>query len=275
MPSLLHHQSNDFTKILLIGDSKSGKTGSLASLVKDYDLRILDFDNLLDILMYKVRETCPDRLGSVEYRSIRDEVRMGSQGQAIKGQPKAFLDGLRMLDRWKYDDTDLGPPAEWGSKSILVIDSLSRLCDAAYDYHDSMVKPGMDGRAIYANAQDAVEKMLGMLTAPSFRTNLIVISHGTYMDLPDGSKKIFPQGVGQKLSPKIPTYFPNYVRYRNINGRRSIQLSSDQTIDLGNTNPSLLADPLPIDTGLATIFAALRKEEAPKAKPQTLSLRKL
>ena len=35
-------------------------------------------------------------------------------------------------------------------------------------------------------------------------TNVIVIAHGTYLDLPDGTKKIFPQGVGQKLSPKIP-----------------------------------------------------------------------
>ena len=43
MPKLSDHQSNDFTKLLLIGDAKSGKTGSLVSLVKaGYKLRILD-----------------------------------------------------------------------------------------------------------------------------------------------------------------------------------------------------------------------------------------
>ena len=53
MPSLDQHQSNDFVKLLLIGDSKAGKTGSLISLVKaGYKLRILDLDNLLDVLKY-------------------------------------------------------------------------------------------------------------------------------------------------------------------------------------------------------------------------------
>ena len=42
----------------------------------------------------------------------------------------------------------------------------------------------------------------------SFATNLIVIAHGTYMDLPDGTTKIFPQGVGQKLSP--PFFSKNF-----------------------------------------------------------------
>jgi len=33
MPSLLERQSNSLTKILAIGDPKSGKTGSMTSLV--------------------------------------------------------------------------------------------------------------------------------------------------------------------------------------------------------------------------------------------------
>ena len=33
-----------------------------------------------------------------------------------------------------------------------------------------------------------------MLTGRGFATNLIVIAHGTYMDLPDGTTKIFPCG---------------------------------------------------------------------------------
>ena len=50
MPNLSKHQSSEFTKLLLMGDSKSGKTGALASLVlAGYKLRILDFDNGLEI----------------------------------------------------------------------------------------------------------------------------------------------------------------------------------------------------------------------------------
>lgn len=275
MPSLSNHQSNDYVKLLLLGDSKSGKTGSLVALVKaGYNLRILDFDNLLDILKYKILEECPDRLDSVEFRTLRDKTKAGPEGAVIDGKPKAWINAIKMLDNWKYEETDLGVPGNWGPECILVIDSLSRFCDAAYDFHEAVIPRGRSGdydsRAVYGNAQDDVEKLLGLLTAPSFEANVIVICHGTYMDLPDGSRKIFPQGVGKALSPKIPQYFPNYVRYRNQGGKRTIQLTSDAMIDLGNTNPSALDKTLPIETGLATIFETLKK---PKEKPTQTKLK--
>lgn len=289
MPSLTNHQSNAYTKLLLLGDAKSGKTGSLVSLVKaGYNLRILDFDNLLDILKYKILEECPDRLGSVEFRTVRDRYKAEAQGSVIDGKPSAWVTAIKMLDNWKYTDDDgneidLGKPALWGADTILVIDSLSRLCDAAYDFHESIIPRGkrgdFDGRAVYGNAQDDVEKVLAMLTSRSFATNLIVIAHGTYMDLPDGSKKIFPQGVGQKLSPKIPQYFPNYIRYKNAAGKRTIQLTSDPMIDLATTNPGAFeGKTLPIETGLAEFFAALRggpaKSESAPQKPTSLTLKR-
>ena len=275
MPSLANHQSNQFTKLLLIGDAKSGKTGSLVSLVKaGYKLRILDFDNLLDILKFKVIEECPDKLDNVEFVTVRDNYKAGASGSQIDGKPKAWITAIKLLDHWKYDDVDYGRPADWGSDCILIIDSLSRLCDAAYDFHESIIPRGKsgdyDGRAVYGNAQDDVEKVLAMLTSKGFATNLIVIAHGTYMDLPDGSKKIFPQGVGQKLSPKIPQYFPNYIRYKNKGGKRTIQIESDSMIDLANTRPGAVDKELPIETGLGTFFSALRDMPAEKPKSVTL-----
>jgi len=146
MPSLAEHQSNSYTKLLLLGDAKSGKTGSLVSLVAaGYKLRILDFDNLLDILKYKILEICPDKIDSVEFRTIRDRYKSGAQGSVIDGKPRAWIDAIKMLDQWKYDDVDLGTPANWGADCILVIDSLSRLCDAAYDFHESIIPRGRSG----------------------------------------------------------------------------------------------------------------------------------
>ena len=282
MPSLAAHQSNSFTKLLLLGDTKSGKTGSLVSLVKaGYRLRILDLDNLLDILKYKIIEECPDKLDNVEFRSVRDRYKPGPGGTQIDGKPKAWTDSLKLLSNWKYTDEtsgeeiDYGNPAEWGADTILVIDSLSRWCDAAYDFHEAIIPRGKsgdyDGRAVYGNAQDDVEKQLAMLMSNTIRTNIIVIAHGTYMDLPDGTKKIFPQGVGQKLSPKIPQYFPNYVRYKNKAGKRTIQLESDAMIDLANTRPNALNKELPIETGLADSFAALRDTPV-QEKPKSVTL---
>lgn len=285
MTSLARHQSNSFVKLLLLGDAKSGKTGSLVSLVKaGYKLRILDLDNLLDILKFKILEECPDKIENVEVYTIRDKLKSTEQGTVIDGAPKAWIKAIKACDKWKYTDDDgeeidLGAPSAWGPNTILVIDSLSRLCDAAYDHHEVMTPGGAggkDGRMIYGNAQDAVEKFLALLTAKSFACNVIVICHGQYMDLPDGTKKIFPQGVGQKLSPKIPQYFPNVIRYKNQNGKRTIQLKSDAMIDLANSNPTALNDrSLSIETGLADLFAVLcdgpAKDEA-ATKPKAVTL---
>lgn len=281
MPSLAQHQSNDFVKLLLLGDSKSGKTGSLVSLVRaGYELRILDFDNLLDILRKKVEEECPDRINQVEFRTLRDEYK-ATPGGTVVNKPRAWFESIKMLNRWKYDDIDFGDPSEWGPDVVLVIDSLTRWSDAAYALHETITPRGKsgdyDGRAVYGNTQKDVEKQLASLTGESFRTNVIVICHGIYQESEEGTK-IYPRTAGQKLSPNIPTYFPSYVRYRNQAGKRTIQLESSPMIDLANANPTVLHGTLPIETGLATIFAALRKppkeEPQPVEKPKSLTLKR-
>src|SRR6266436_2753547 len=98
MPSLANHQSNDFTKLLLIGDAKSGKTGSLISLVEaGYKLRILDMDNLLDILKYMILQKCPDKIDNVEFRTLRDKMKATQAGSIVDGNPKAFVEAIKML----------------------------------------------------------------------------------------------------------------------------------------------------------------------------------
>jgi len=281
MPKLSNHQSNSFTKLLLIGDAKSGKTGSLVSLVKaGYKLRILDLDNLLDILKGMIEKECPDKIDNVEFRTIRDKYKAGAAGAIIDGQAKAWINAIKMCDNWKYKDedgteVDLGKPATWGPDCILVIDSLSRLCDAAYDYHASISPPGNDGRAIYGNAQDDVEKFIAMLTSTGMGTNIIVIAHVTYQVQPDGTTKGFPQGVGQKLSPKIPQYFPSVVLYTNKNGKRTINTSSTPMMDLANPKPFAVAKEYPIETGLADIFTILRGQVVEDAKPKLVTVRKV
>lgn len=269
MAKLSEHQSNSFTKLLLVGDAKSGKTGSLVSLVKaGYKLRILDFDNLLDVLKYMIQKECPDKIDNVEFVTLRDKLKAGPAGAVIDGKPKAWVTALKLCDNWKYTDDDgteinLGKPSDWGPDCILVIDSLSRLCDAAYDFHETIVPRGrsgeFDARAVYGNAQDDVEKFIGMLTSRGMQTNIIVIAHVTYQDQPDGTIKGFPQGVGQKLSPKIPQYFPSVVLYRNQNGKRTIQTNSTPLMDLANPKPFAMSKEYPIETGLASFFSVLRE----------------
>jgi hypothetical protein len=268
MGSLGNHKSQGITKMILIGDAKAGKTGALASLVKvGYKLRILDYDNLLDSLRYQIEHTCPDKIGNVEYRSLRDKRKASPLGPIIDGVPRAFSDGLKMLDHWKYTDTDgteidYGKPKDWGSDTILVLDSLSRFCDAAYAFREPLTPKGKsgeaDGRAVYGDAQSAVEDVLAMLSASAFNTNVIIIAHILYMELDSGEKKGFPQAVGQKLSPKIPQYFPTVAMFTKKGSKRVLQTNDSPLIDLANPAPFKMAKELPIETGLADFFGTLR-----------------
>jgi hypothetical protein len=252
---------------LLEGDSKSGKTGSLASLVlAGYKLRILDYDNGLDVLKQFVGRERPDLLANVEFRTLRDRRKATPAGSVIDGSPRAFVDGLRLLDRWKYDDVDLGLPSGWGADTICVVDSLTFMSDAAYDFREPLVPRGRDGkydaRAVYKDAQDAIENVLALLTSESFATNVIVISHIKYIENPDGTKKGYPNSVGSALSPLIPRYWNNIFRYVNIGGRRKIETKSTAMFDLANAKPFKLKGYYDIETGLAEIFQELRGESS-------------
>jgi hypothetical protein len=274
MPKLSNHISNELVKCLLIGDPKSGKTGSLISLVKaGYKLRILDMDNLLDILKGLILKECPELIDNVEFVSIRDKRKSTSEGSVIDGKPDAFVRAVKLLDKWREDDVDLGSPSEWGPDCILVIDSLSRLCDAAYDWRETLTPKGgqsgkYDGRAVYGDAQDAIRNVLEGLTSSNYKTSVIVIAHIQYMTMDDGSQRGFPQGIGQKLSPQIPQYFPTVLRMKNKSGKRIIQTAGDPLIDLANPKPFEVGETYPIETGLADIFSILRGkgEPAPETK---------
>ena len=268
--------------MLLEGDSGSGKTGSLTSLVAaGYDLRILDFDNGLETLKQFILRTCPNRIDSVEFRTLRDLRKATVEGSVISGAPKAFVEGIKLLDRWRYKDLDgaecdLGVPAEWGPGCILVVDSLTFLSDAAWDFREPLAVRGRDGkydlRAVYKDAQDAVENVLALLTSESFRTNVIVISHVKYVDNPDGTRKGYPTAVGSALSPIIPRYFNSVALCQtSAGGKRTLQTAATAMIDLKNPKPFEMLPHYPIETGLADFFAVLREQPKP-AKP---SLRKV
>jgi hypothetical protein len=263
MPSLENHQSGQFTKLLLIGDSGTGKTGGLASLVKaGYKLRILDYDNGLDSLKQQLQHIDRSLLANVEFRTLRDKTKSTPAGPAIDGVPKAFPTGLAMLDNWKYDDVDLGKPSSWGPEAILVIDSLTFMSKAAMNWVKVMQSSVKDGRMLYYHAQQAIESVLGMLQAAEFATNVIVISHINWIERQDGTTKGYPTAIGSALSPQIPQYF-NSVALVTSSGsgdkvRRTVQTAPTAMIDLKNPAPFAMAASLPLETAMADFFKTVR-----------------
>ena len=279
MPSLSNHQSNEYTKLLIEGDSGSGKTGALTSLVAaGYKLRILDFDNGLDTLKQFILRECPDKIENVEFRTVTDKRKSSPQGPVIDGTPRAFIDATKMLDRWRYKDAagneiDYGIPAEWGPDTILVIDSLTRMSDAAFDFRLSLVinTGKYDMRAVYGDAQDAIEATLALFQSDNFKTNVIVISHIRYMERLDGLTKGYPKSVGSALSPNIPTYFNSVAQFEtSAGGKRTLKTTATALLDLKNPAPFKMEKEYPITTGLADFFGVLREHPTQATKVSQL-----
>jgi len=68
MANISQHKSTSVTKLLLVGDSGSGKTSALASLANaGKKLRILDYDDGLDILSEYLT---PEAVSRVSYITL-------------------------------------------------------------------------------------------------------------------------------------------------------------------------------------------------------------
>jgi hypothetical protein len=268
MTSLADHQSNNYSKLCCMGNPGTGKTGGLTSLVTaGYKLRILDLDNGLDSLKNYVLKECPDKISNIEYRTLRDKRKSSAIGPQIIGQPKAFIDTLKMLDRWKYDDIDLGPPSEWGPDCILVVDTLTFLSDAAWSFYDS-INANPDKRSTFFEAQKGILAVLAQLNSDHFETNVILNSHIVFVDTDDGKTKGFPSTVGKAIASKVNAYFNTVALFEtNAGGKRRIKTVPTRTIDLKNPKPFDMAEEYPIETGLADIFAVLRAQPQNKITP--------
>jgi len=284
VPSLANHQSNQFVKLLLSGDSGSGKSGALASLVgAGYKLRILDLDNGLDALKSYVEKDYPDKLNEVEFRTLRDNYKTTGAGVLVD-KPTAWVNTMKMLDRWQYkvadvpntagmfeEVVDLGAPSAFGPDVIVVLDSLTFASDAAFDWAKGMNPGAKDPRQWFYTAQQQIESMLALLSSSSFKTNVIVCSHIRYSTNDDGTNKGYPNAVGSALGPTIPRYFNHWAQCNNKAGKRTIQTAATSTMDLKNTKPFEMKATYDLGTGLAEFFAVLRDPPA-REKPKSVTL---
>lgn len=293
MPPLRLHQSNNFTKLLLIGNSGTGKTGALASLAEaGYYLRVLDFDNGLDILKNFLKASKAPLIGNIHPLDRVDFITVTDKFKSVGGKPTpvsadAFPRALDYLSNWTNKNQkvkgvdangkpanipipadqvfDLGDPAEWGQDAILVIDSLTFFCNAALRY-----QLRMNGRPVgpiyesdWLQAQQLMESVLGMIYSESFATNVIVCAHiDERTDKETKKTTAFPVGLGKALGPKIGRFFNSMLEVRRTGAgttlKRSIHTVPDGLLELKNPTPLGVLPKYDISTGLADFFKAVR-----------------
>lgn len=253
MPTLDEHKSSEYAKIIYIGDSSTGKTGSLVSLLQDgYKFNILDMDNGLTALVKYAREAGCD-LSLINYETYRDSYKGSKMGPVIKGQPKAFVAAMDKLTEWSEIED---------SRTITVVDSLTFLGKAAYAWAKGMNPTAKETRTWFYTAQQAIENVLALLTGEDYKQNVIVISHVNYKEIVEGVNKGHPSAVGSALGPTIATYFDTMILAEasgsGTNVRRRIKTMPTGVIDLKMPSPKIDKE-LPLETGLSTIFKELKE----------------
>lgn len=292
MPTLDVITQDPIIKMLLIGDSGTGKSGALASLaLAGYQLRILDFDKgCAEVIKGAILEAGkPEAMKNVIIQPMDDQLQILPGKIIPRGVPQSFQNALKLMENWSPKSVktadELGSPSKWGSNCVLVIDSLTHLCNAALAYVQvaNSNAGGQVTQPEWGNAQRMVEQMLTLLYSSEFHTNVIVISHVTYdrMDNqvddkgnPTGEVKGNPTSLGRALPPKIPSYFNHMLMCEKSGMGSSTQrnISTVPNMQVNAKSPLMKRVPakLPITTGLATYFdIALGRSSGVVATPST------
>jgi len=289
MPSIVDHPAGKTTKLILLGDTGSGKTGSLCSLAAaGYNLRILDLDNGIDIIRnlltaqgsaYKIpREDLATR---VMYRTLTEPQKaVGGQLRPVRAQVWSQM--AQMLENWKWttpegEVEDLGKVTDWTDKDVLVIDSLTRAAQAAMNFHQQLNgRLGQDGvsnewRRDIGAAQAHIKHLMDLLSDASVKCNVVLIAHVQYV-ADQGSAPAMPGeasdqqhghplAIGRALSPLIPTWFNNVLLAKADDvGNRKLWTKPQAKVMTKSSNPKAVAASYSVETGLAEYFAAARGE---------------
>jgi hypothetical protein len=279
MPTFENYTELQTTKMLFLGHTGAGKTGSLISLAAaGYNLRIIDFDNGVEILNgFLTDPTSPylkakpgswtqddvkDIIKRVHYLPVSETMLSNKNGVFPKGDAWGKFIGI--LGEWKDGDINLGKPQDWGTKDILVIDGLSRLSNAAFN-HILAMNGRINARpeqSDFGSAQQLIERLLLNLYSSEFKCNVIMICHIAIQENEVGQNRGFAQSVGKALGPKIGQYF-NHALMAKATGqgtgeKRMIYTNTSGLIELKSARPLKVKSEYPLDSGLADYFRDIR-----------------
>lgn len=292
------------TKVIMMiaGWPGSGKTGAIASLLNaGYKVRVLDYEGNYQPLL---KFTDPEMLKNLDIVTLQDQLRGGDQ-QAIEpeGIPTAFNGGLKLLQGdWKYQnpdgtETNLGRSKDWGSDTVLVVDSLTANGEAAFRRARKMMNKTASNTtaAVWGAAVDDQIAMIQALKHSRRKHHLIYLAHLQMIgpDIPMLTKedktsgldeikvqmaeeraglmstRLYPRAVTRNASQVIAKEFPTLLlaerKMKQGKPIRVLRTTAGEELDL--KFPAKNPEPeYPIETGLATIFETLGARAPEKKK---------
>ena len=318
MPGLISTETEN-AKILYIGDSGHGKTGSKAALVAmGYKLRMVDTDNGFKILRALLtdaehypyaswmKKTGIDPLepGRISYIPI--DVPIDTQSRSVQrksgsvsyevlapASSKAWSTVVSILNTGWMDSEqgNLGLITDWEPDTVLDFDTLSTLSELAMYWNQDMNSrlgslEDDHGRDTGA-AQELIRRLMLKLTNPSVHCNVIATTHITRADVSRGAAlspeqilraaaekhvtanldaRGFPSAIGRALSPVMGKRWNDlFICDRAGSGQNTERRIYSVPVNNTDAKHSVwVEDSYPIDTGLASIFAALRYQPPPE-----------
>ncbi len=258
MPTLDQYQPT--RRVLIVGDSGSGKTTAIAKLAEaGQELFIADFDNNLNAIPQFVSR---EALKHIHYETLVDPIVYNEAGTpTIKSIPKAFSRFTQLAKEWVDSETgeSYGKPEEWPDNYWFVLDPLTAF-GAAIMYHTQYKRKTLGKQRTFKDWGDAMQRIEGTLdmfkasnvnficTAHLSRLNMEDVTEtmdnqGNVIDNPTAARRLppnammrYPIALGQKLPPKVGGYFNMILQCQRIGAgpaaKRVIRTVPEEDVDV-------------------------------------------
>lgn len=250
-------------RVLIMGESASGKTGALAQLANaGYRLLIHDFDQNARVIGNYLKEGHADVY--IKTYDVARLVNVGSTAEAEKVQKAAVVqmnEFFRMLKHWKTETEDLGPSASLTARDVVIIDSvtfLGELCFMAAHQHPDANR---HAPTIYRIAGQFVASIMDYFCGKQMGASSIALTHIQLFGKKDekgdfiGKTREIPTAIGKEAAKRLPQYFSDIWRLDvGRTGERTFNTQATDSTSLRASSPTIKATE-PFD--LANIFGRL------------------
>ena len=252
-------------KVLLMGDSGTGKTYALRTLVEAGITPFVIFtepgmETLGDLPdgSWHYKYVAPATQGWEAIREMADKVNKLSFENLTKVQDinRTKYAGLMQVIAACNDFTcdchgaSFGDVSKWNTDRALVMDSLSGLSDMAMS-HTVGGKP-VRSPSDWGVAQNMIRMLLLPLTTATQCTFILIGHLAREYNEVTGGTTVTVSTLGQKLAPDIPRMFSDVIN--------SVRLGTDFTWDTSSGTMAVKARNVPISQKLPPSFVPLIKE---------------